>query len=121
MPILPIMDLLIVIGWTLVSVGAVLKAIYVTTSYRPTLLGLGPLDCAIAAGVFLLFALALAARAWVKSAEQEALAARRLLPRHRRLVLVGRERAQRHLQLLGLDAHDPCVPRTGISLVSASA
>ena len=77
MLILPIMDLLIVIGWTLVSVGAVLKAIYVTTSYRPTLLGLGPLDCAIAAGVFLLFALALAARAWVKAAEQEALAARR--------------------------------------------
>lgn len=77
MPILPIMDLLIVVGWTLVTLGALLKAVYVTTSYRPTLLGLGPLDCAIGAGVFLLFALALAARTWVKASEQEALAARR--------------------------------------------
>ena len=48
MPILPIMDLLILVGWTLVGLGALLKAVYVTTSYRPTLLGLGPLDCAIA-------------------------------------------------------------------------
>ena len=77
MPILPIMDLLILVGSTLVGIGALLKAVYVTTSYRPTLLGLGPLDCAIAAGVFLLFALALAARTWVKASEQDALAARR--------------------------------------------
>ena len=77
MPILPIMDLLILIGSALVGIGALLKAVYVTTSYRPTLLGLGPLDCAIAAGVFLLFALALAARTWVKASEQDALAIRR--------------------------------------------
>ena len=77
MPILPIMDLLILVGWTLVGLGALLKAVYVTTSYRPTLLGLGPLDCAIAAAVFLLFALALAARTWVKASEQDAQAARR--------------------------------------------
>lgn len=77
MPVLPIMDLLILIAWTLMSVGALLKAIYVTTTYRPTLLGLGPLDCAIGAGVFLLFALALAARTWVKTAELEAQAIRR--------------------------------------------
>ena len=77
MPILPIMDLLILVGWTLVGAGALMKAVYVTTSYRPTLFGLGPLDCAVAAGVFLLFALALAARTWVKASEQDALAARR--------------------------------------------
>ena len=69
MTILPIIDLLILIGWTLLSVGALLKAIYVTTNYRPTLLGLGPMECAIGATVFLLLVLALAARTWVKAAE----------------------------------------------------
>ncbi len=77
MPILPIMDLLILAGWSLLSFGAVLKAIYVTTNYRPTLLGLGPMDCAIGAGVFLLFALALAARTWVKQQEASGAAERR--------------------------------------------
>jgi len=77
--ILPLIDLLIILGWTTLSIGAVLKAIYVTTSYRPQLLGLSPMDCAIASAIFLLFAVALAARTWVKLNEGQLVAARRSL------------------------------------------
>jgi len=76
-PVLPVIDLLIFLGWTAISVGAVLKAIYVTTSYRPTFLGLGPLDLLLVAGCFLLFAMALAARTWVKAHEPRLLASAR--------------------------------------------
>ncbi|MGH0034521.1 MAG: hypothetical protein ACQGVK_05795 [Myxococcota bacterium] len=81
MPVLPLIDLLILVGWTTISIGAVLKAIYVSTSYRPTFLGLGPLDLLLVAGCALLFALALAARTWVKANEPGLLAARRRLAR----------------------------------------
>ena len=43
-PLLPFVDLLLLMGWTSLMMGAVLKAVYVTTSYRPTLLGLTPMD-----------------------------------------------------------------------------
>ena len=79
MLVLPLIDLLILLGWTTLSIGAVLKAVYVTTSYRPTLLGLTPMDCVIAASVFLLLAMALAARTWVKLNEPRLIAARRSL------------------------------------------
>lgn len=81
MPVLPVIDLLILVGWTLLSIGAVLKAIYVATSYRPTFLGLGPFDLLLVAGCALLFAVALAARTWVKANEPGILAARRRLAR----------------------------------------
>jgi hypothetical protein len=76
-PVLPIIDLLILLGWSTLLVGFVLKAVYLTTSYRPTLLGLTPLDLLLAAGVFLIFALSLAARTWVKLNEPRLLAQRR--------------------------------------------
>jgi hypothetical protein len=69
MPILPIIDLLILMGWTSLFGAFALKAIYVTTSYTPSLFGLGPLDLTILAAIFLLFSLALAARSWVKAHE----------------------------------------------------
>ena len=75
MPILPIIDLLILMGWTSLFGAFALKAIYLSTSYRPTLFGLGPLDMVIMAAVFLLFSLALAARTWVKAHESQGLAA----------------------------------------------
>ncbi len=74
MPILPIIDLLILMGWTSLFGAFALKAIYVSTAYRPTLFGLGPLDMVIMAGIFLLFSLALAARTWVKTHEARGLA-----------------------------------------------
>ena len=77
MPILPMIDLLILIGWTSLVLGGVLKAIIVTTSYRPEILTLGPMEFLQLAGVFLLFALTLAARTWVKAHEPEILAKQR--------------------------------------------
>jgi len=74
MPILPIIDLLIVSGWTMLFLAFGLKAIYLTTSYRPLLLGLGPLELVVMTAVLMLFALTLAARTWVKSHEDKSAA-----------------------------------------------
>ena len=77
MPVLPFIDALILMGWTSIFGAMVLKAVYVTTSYRPTFFGMHPSDFLTVAGVCLLFALALAARTWVKAHEPELLARRR--------------------------------------------
>jgi len=77
MPILPIIDALILLGWTSLFGGFLLKAVYITTSFRPTFFGMHPSDFLFVAAVCLLFALALAARTWVKANEPELLARRR--------------------------------------------
>ena len=79
MSVLPFIDLLILAGWSSLFGGLVLKLISMTTSYRPTLFGIGPLDFLILAGVFLLLALTLSARTWVKAHELERAAQRRKL------------------------------------------
>ena len=66
MPVLPIIDFLILLGWSSLMVGFAQKAFWVATSYRPTLFGLTPSDFLLLAAVCLLFALSLAARTWVK-------------------------------------------------------
>ncbi|MEE2672793.1 MAG: hypothetical protein VX466_03300 [Myxococcota bacterium] len=66
MPVLPIIDLLIFLGWTTLAAGGLLKAIYLATSYRPTLLTLTPVDLLLVALAFLGLALTLAARTWVR-------------------------------------------------------
>ena len=81
-PILPIVDLLILVGWSTLFAGALLKMIYLSTSYRPTLLGMTPMDCVLVAGVMLLFAVALAARTWVKANEPGILARRHRAPQN---------------------------------------
>ena len=77
MPVLPIIDLLIVLGWTSLLLGGVLKAIRSATAYSPTFFTFSPTDLLIIAAVFLAFALTLAARTWVKLNEPELLASRR--------------------------------------------
>jgi hypothetical protein len=77
MPVLPLIDLMLLSGWTALLVGFVLKVIHLTTSYRPTILGLTPIDFLMIAVVAMLFAIALAARTWVKSQEPAAAAMRR--------------------------------------------
>ena len=59
-------------GWTSLFGAFALKAIYITTSYHPSLFGLGPLDLTILSAVMLLFALAVSARTWVKSLDRPA-------------------------------------------------
>ncbi len=77
MPVLPLIDALILVGWSSILGAFLLKAVYLTTSYRPTFFGMRPTDFITVAGVALLFALALAARTWVKAHEPELLARRR--------------------------------------------
>jgi hypothetical protein len=77
MPVLPLIDALILLGWSSMFGAFLLKAIYVSTSYRPTFFGMHPSDFLTVAGVALLFALTLAARTWVKAHEPELLARRR--------------------------------------------
>lgn len=77
MPILPIIDLLILSGWTALMVGAALKAIDITTRYHPMIAGLTSMDFAVMAAVCFGFALTLAARTWVKLNEPALLALRR--------------------------------------------
>ncbi len=69
MPVLPLIDLLILLGTGSLMVGFVLKSIAISTSYRPSLLGLTSIDFLIATGICLLFALTLAARTWVRANE----------------------------------------------------
>lgn len=77
MPVLPLIDLMLLSGWTALFAGFVLKAVALTTTYRPTILGLSASDFLLVAVAALLFAIALAARTWVKSQEPAAVAARR--------------------------------------------
>jgi hypothetical protein len=77
MSILPLMDAVILFGWTSLVAGGLLKAVYVTTHYRPTVLGLTPIDFLGIAIVALLLALTQAARTMVKVAEPELLRRRR--------------------------------------------
>lgn len=77
MPVLPIIDLLILLGWTTLAAGGLLKAIYIATSYRPTFLSLTPSDLLLVALAFLGLALTLAARTWVRLNEPRLTANRR--------------------------------------------
>lgn len=77
MPVLPLIDLMLLSGWTALLVGFVLKVVHLTTSYRPLILGLRPIDFALIAVVAMLFAIALAARTWVKAQDPTTVAIRR--------------------------------------------
>ena len=65
LPVLPLIDLLLLAGWSSLFTGFVLKAISITTSYRPAIMGLSSFDFLLIAIAMLLFAIALAARTWV--------------------------------------------------------
>ena len=94
MPVLPLIDLLILGGWTALMVGALLKAVDLTTRYTPSIGGLSSLDFAVMAAVCFGFALTLAARTWVKLNEP------RLLELRRKQAEAA---ARRHLQELELE------------------
>jgi hypothetical protein len=69
MPVLPIIDALVFLGWSSIVVAFILKAIDISTAYRPHVFGLTAHDFLWASGIFILFAIALAARTWVKANE----------------------------------------------------
>jgi len=68
-PILPMIDLMILVAWTSLIVAVVQKAIGMALATRATVFGMTPFDFVVVAAVCLLFALALAARVWVKANE----------------------------------------------------
>ena len=72
MPVLPVIDLMILIAWTSLIVAAAQKVIGLALATRPQIFGMGPFDFVLVSGVSLLFALALAARVWVRRAEATA-------------------------------------------------
>jgi hypothetical protein len=67
--VLPIIDLLILVAWTSLAWSVFHKLLHLALASRFSVLGLGPLDFAIAGGLCLLFAITLAARVWVKANE----------------------------------------------------
>lgn len=74
MLVLPLVDLFILLGSGSFAVGALLKAIAMTTRYHPTVLGLTSVDFALVTAVCFAFALTLAARTWLKLNEPRLLA-----------------------------------------------
>ena len=78
MPILPLIDLMILVAWTSLIVAMVQKAVGMALATRATVFGMTPFDFVLVAGVSLLFALALAARVWVKGNEPRLLRGQRL-------------------------------------------
>ena len=97
MPVLPLVDLLILMGSGCLGVGFVLKAVMVTTRYRPTVFGFSSMDFLIIAGICFVFALTLAARTWVKVNEP------RLLSMRSKAAAAQARRRQAELEMSELD------------------
>jgi hypothetical protein len=66
MTILPLVDLLILLGSGSVAVGFVLKGVTLTTNYNPTFLGFSSMDMLLIALLAFAMALVLTARTWIK-------------------------------------------------------
>jgi hypothetical protein len=77
MPVLPLIDLMILLAWSCLIVAFVEKAAGLALATRPYFFGMSPFDWVMTGGVLLLFALALAARVWVKATEPGLLRVRR--------------------------------------------
>ncbi len=77
MPVLPLIDLMLLTGWTSLLVGFLLKVADMLTRGNQTFLTLAPSDFVLIAVVTFLFAIALAARTWVESQAPAKSAARR--------------------------------------------
>jgi hypothetical protein len=77
LPVLPVIDLMLLAGWTSLAIGFVLKAVTALTNYKPTILTLSPIDFLFIAVAAFLFAIALAARTWVAEQQPSVSAARR--------------------------------------------
>ncbi|NNL65047.1 MAG: hypothetical protein HKP30_02275 [Myxococcales bacterium] len=66
MTVLPLVDLLILLGTGAVGIGFVLKAVAMTTVYQPTFLGFSSLDMLLIALLCFGMSLVIAARTWLK-------------------------------------------------------
>jgi hypothetical protein len=66
MTVLPIVDLLILLGTASLGIGFVLKGVALTTTYNPTFLGFSSMDMLLIAMTFFAIALVLSARTWLR-------------------------------------------------------
>jgi hypothetical protein len=114
--ILPLIDLLILVGTAFLAIGFIFKTFYITTVYRPTLLGFTAVDFVLLAGVCWGFALTLAARTWVKLNEPKVLALRR-----EQMQAEGRRQAQEFDQnhLMVENAGEPAAVQTEVEAAGA--
>jgi hypothetical protein len=82
MPVLPLIDLLLLVAWTSLVWAFIHKAIWLALAANFTIFGLTPIDFATGSALCLLFATTLSARTWVKLNEHKILrrAARRTVP-----------------------------------------
>jgi len=76
-PILPLVDLLILLGTGSLCVGFVIKVINLSTRYSPSVLGFDSLDFVVIAAICFAFALTLVARTWMKLNEPRLASLRR--------------------------------------------
>ena len=77
MPILPLVDLLILMATLNLVVGFLLKMISASTHYNFHPLGLGAMEFVVIAAICFAFALTLVARTWLKLNEPRLIAVRR--------------------------------------------
>jgi len=92
--ILPLIDLLILLGTGSLAVGFVIKVINVSTRYSPSLLGFHSLDFVVIAAILFASAMTLVARTWMKLNEPKlALLRRNTLAAEARLRAVEQELA----------------------------
>jgi hypothetical protein len=80
MPVLPLIDLMILVAWTSMIIGAVQKTLSIALGRPLSAFGFSPTDFVLVAVAALLFALSLAARTWVRAYEP---ALRRARHQHR--------------------------------------
>jgi hypothetical protein len=76
-PVLPLIDLMILLGSLNLGLSVIIRVIIFTTHYRPSPFGLTAFDFVVIAVVCFVFALTLAARSWVKLNESRMIIARR--------------------------------------------
>jgi hypothetical protein len=79
MTVLPLVDLLILIGTGAVGIGFVLKGVALTTTYRPVFLGFSSLDMLLISLLCFGMALVLTARTWLRLNEPHLQALQRRL------------------------------------------
>jgi hypothetical protein len=107
MPILPLVDLFILVGSGCFALGTLLKVIEVTTHYHPSVLGFSSMDFALMTAVCFGFALTLVARTWLKLNEP------RLLALQRRLHAEDAHRRVREMEMANSNGSPPEVASGG--------
>ena len=102
MPVLPLVDLLILMGTIALVIGVLLKTIAILTVFQPVLLGFTSLDFVVIAGVCMGFALTLVARTWLKLNENSSSVVQR-----RYAAEFSREREERLREAAGGGQQEP--------------